>query len=119
MPSPGAILLGALLGLGGGVVGALPLLGTGIADTHTIGGQMVLITVGFGAQFLSGFVAARLARSSHGLNGGLAALLAYLAVAMIALASPDEPSLFTLGSGAVIALVLGTAAGVLAEARSA
>lgn len=118
MLSPGAIALGALLGLGGGVVGALPLLAVGVADTTSVGGQMVLISVGFAAQFLAGWVAAQIATSSGGINGGLAALLAYAIVAIIALASPDQPRLFTLGSGAIIALVLGTAAGVLAEARA-
>lgn len=117
---PGPILLGALIGIGGGVVFSVPLLALGIADTTTVGGQMVLITIGFGAQFGAGAAAAILAGgSSGGLDGGLAALVSFGAVAAISLASADEPSLFALGSGAVIALVLGTAAGVLVESRSA
>lgn len=119
MLSPGSITLGALFGLGGGVFAALPLLALGVADTTTLGGQTVLIVVGFGAQFLAGWVAAHLAGVAHGTNGGLGALLSYTIVAVIALASPEEPSLFTLGSGAVIALVIGTAAGVLTALRSA
>lgn len=79
---------------------------------------MALILVGFASQFLAGWVAARLAATTRPTHGGLAALLAYTIVAVIALASPDEPSLFALASGAVIALVMGTAAGVLVEARS-
>lgn len=100
------------------MIAAIPLLAIGLADTTTVGGQSILIAVGFGAQFLAGWLSARLAGFAHGTNGGLGALLSYGIVAAIALASPDEPSLFAIGSGAVIALVLGTAAGVLAAARA-
>ena len=116
--NPGPIVLGALLGIGGGVALSAPLLALGVADTQTVGGQMILITIGFGAQFGAGAAAAVLAGDSHPLTGGLAALVSFSAVAAISLASSEEPSALALASGAVIALVLGTAAGVLVAARS-
>ena len=64
-------------------------------------------------------MAARVAGRAEGLHGGLAALLLYAVVAVIALAAGEEPSLFTLATGAVVALVLGTSAGILAQARRA
>lgn len=117
MPSPGPIVLGALIGVGAGAIASLPLLALGVADTTTIGGQTVLITLGFAAQFVAGLVAAHLAGSARALTGGLAGLVAHLIVAIVALASPAPPSLVALASGAVVALVLGTSAGVLVEAR--
>jgi hypothetical protein len=116
---PGPILLGALIGIGGGVVASIPLLALGVADTTTVGGQIVLITIGFGAQFLAGAAAAILSGGSGALDGGFAALVSFAAVAAISLASADEPSFLAIVSGSVIALVLGTAGGVLAESRSA
>lgn len=117
MINPGAIATGALTGLGAGVIGAIPLISFGWADTSTIGGQMLLICVGFAAQFGAGWVGARIAGRSEGLHGGLTALALHTIISFIALASRQDPSLFTVASGAVIALTLGTAAGVLVQAR--
>lgn len=117
MPQPGAILVGATLGLGLGVIAAIPLLAIGV-DATTPGGQVVLLTLGFAAQMAAGYVAGRVARHDRPLNGGLAALTLFAAVALIAMAAAEEPSWGTLVVGAILALAGGTAAGVLAEARS-
>ena len=101
------------------MIGAIPLVAIGVADTATLGGQMVLIAVGLAAQFAAGWSAARIARFGNALHGGLAALAMHAAVSLIALASTPDLSLLALGSGSVIALVIGTAAGILAQARSA
>jgi hypothetical protein len=98
------------------VVG-LPLLLTGLANTETFGGQAVLILLGFGAQFLAGWVAARFAGRIHPLHGALAALGAFTAVSAISLAAGADPGVASLGFGAVVAAVLGTAGGVLVQAR--
>ena len=113
--NPGAVALGALLGLGVGIIGAIPLLALGVADTATAGGQMVLIAVGLGAQFLAGWGAAHIAGFGHGLHGGLAALAMHAVVSFIALASTPDLSLLAVGSGSVIALAIGTAAGPSVE----
>lgn len=116
MPNPGAIAVGAIFGLGIGVVAAIPFLAVGW-NTTTLHGQTVLILVGLAAQFVAGYVSARVASADHGLHGGLAALTLYAAVAVISLAAAQDPPLPTLVAGAVIALTMGTAAGVLARAR--
>lgn len=117
MPNPGAIVVGAIFGLGIGVVGAIPFLAVGW-DASTLSGQTALILVGLVAQFVAGYAAARIASADHGLHGGLAALTLYAAVAIISLAAAQEPSTATLLAGAVIALTMGTVAGVLARART-
>lgn len=96
-------------------VGILLLLG--IADTQTAGGQMVLVALGFAAQFLAGYVGARLSGAGRMLNGGLAAITLYAVVGAISIAAGEDPGPATLAFGAAVALLLGTAAGVLAENR--
>lgn len=116
MPSVGAILIGAILGLGLGIVGAIPFLTVGW-DTSTPGGQIVLILVGVVAQFAAGYAAARIGQRDHELHGGLAALLLFSVVAAISLAAARDPSLVTLAAGGLIALMMGTLGGVLAHNR--
>ena len=116
MPNPGAIVVGAIFGLGIGIIAAIPFLAVGW-DTRSLRGQTVLILVGLAAQFVAGYAAARIAATDHALHGGLAALVLYTAVAFISLAAAQDPAIATLASGAAIALVMGTAAGVLARAR--
>lgn len=115
--SPGGIALGAIIGLAAGVVGSVPLLAAGLVDTETLSGQAVLILIGFGAQFLAGFAGARLSPTDPALNGGLAALLLYVVAAGIAIAAGRDPGVPTLAFSAAVALVMGSAGGVLAAAR--
>lgn len=97
-------------------VGVLLLLG--IADTRTAGGQVVLVALGFAAQFLAGHLAARLAGTGRLLNGGLSAITLYAVAGAMSIAAGEVPGPATLAFGAAVALLLGTAAGVLVEGRN-
>lgn len=116
-PNWGSVLVGASAGLAAGMLLAVPLLAVGYADTETLSGQMVLITVVFVGQMVSGYVAARVAGRDHPLNGSLAALSLFAATTAISLAAGSEPGSGTLVFNGVVAAVLGTAGGVLVQAR--
>lgn len=109
------MVVGTVAGIGSTAVPAGVLLLVGIADTSTFWGQSSLILLGFVAQFLAGHVAARVAGRSRPLNGGLAALVLYFVIATASIAAGEDPAIATLVFGAVIALTMGTAAGVLVE----
>ena len=113
----GAILLGAIAGIGGTAIPVGVLLALGVADTETPAGQIVLVALGFAGQFLAGYVAARVAGAGRLLSGGLSALVLYAVVGTISIADGDDPGPATLAFGAAVALLLGTAAGVLAQNR--
>ena len=113
----GAVALGAIAGLGVAMAAGLPLLAAGVADTETFAGQAVLILLGFGAQFLAGWVSARFAGRVHPLHGALAALAAFTVVSALSLATGADPGVGSLAFGAAVALVLGSAGGVLVQAR--
>jgi hypothetical protein len=102
-------------GIGGLALAAGILLLLGVADTKTAGGQAVLILLGFGAQFLAGYVAARVGTRARPLNGGLAALALYFVIAATSIAAGEDPAIAALVFGALIAVTMGTAAGVLVE----
>jgi len=112
----GAIAVGGIAGIGSAVILAIPVLL--VAGTDGFGGQALLILMGFLGQILAGFVGGLLAGRDQVLNGGMAALLAYLVTAAIAVATGQEPPIATLAISGVVALVLGSAGGVLAQARS-
>ncbi|MDX1691153.1 MAG: hypothetical protein R3290_09050 [Acidimicrobiia bacterium] len=117
----GAVAVGAVAGLAAGIVLAIPLLALGVAGTDDFGGQAALILLGFVAQFLAGYVAARIAGFADAQHGSLSALGLFAVVAGISIAAGQDPSIGTLAFSGVVALVLGTAGGVLgrevAEAR--
>jgi hypothetical protein len=102
-------------GIGGLALFAGVLLVLGVADTDTVGGQTVLILLAFTAQFFAGHVAARVATRARPLNGGLAGLTLYFVIGFTSIAAGEEPGVAALAFGAMVALVMGTAAGVLAE----
>lgn len=112
-----SVVIGALAGLAAGVVGAVPLLAFGIADTDTFGGQAVLILIGFTAQFIAGYTAARIAGYQHPLHGSLGSLTLFALVSGFSIVTGNEPPIATLIFGAVVAMVLGTAAGVLSSMK--
>lgn len=112
----GAISVGGIVGIGSAVILAIPVLL--VAGTDGFGGQALLILMGFVGQVVAGFVGGLLTSRDHALHGGMAALLAYLVTASIAVATGQEPPIATLVLSGVVALVLGSAGGVLAEARS-
>ena len=116
MPNLGAVAIGAIAGIGFGIIGALPFLAAGV-DTSSPGGQSVLILIGIGAQFLGGFIAARVAARDDETHGGLAGLTLFGVVGIIALAAGEDPGVVTLGVGAVMALVMGSLGGLLSRSR--
>ena len=99
-----------------GSVVALPLITLGLVETDEIGGQAALILIGFCAQFVAGYTAARLSPATPVASSGLAALVMYTVVATLAIAAGEQPSIFTLVFSAVAATVIGSAAGVLTQA---
>ena len=116
----GAVAVGGLAGLVAGAVLAGILVALGLAGTDTFGGQSVLMTVAFFAQVLAGFVAARFGgrHRSPALHGALAAPGLFGVIAAVSIAAGSEPSVATLAFGAIVAVVLGMAGGVLAAAIS-
>lgn len=70
------------------------------------------------AMFAAGFVAGRLAGPAAMLNGGLAGLLVFAVSVAISIAGGSSPGLGSLLFLGVVAVVLGTAGGVLAAGRS-
>lgn len=112
----GAIAVGGIAGIGAAVILAIPVLV--VAGTDGFGAQALLILVGFVGQIIAGYVGGRFAGVDHPAHGGLAALLSYLVTAGIAIATGQEPAIVTLVFSAIVALVLGSAGGVLAAARA-
>jgi hypothetical protein len=112
----GAIAVGGIAGIGAAVILAIPVIV--VAGTDDFGAQALLILVGFIGQMVAGYVGGRFAGIDQPAHGGLAALLAYLVTAGIAIATGQEPAIATLAFSGVVALILGSAGGVLASARS-
>lgn len=104
-----------MAGVGGLALSAGILLILGLADTDTVRGQAILILLAFGAQFLAGHVGARVATSARPINGGLAGLALYFVIGFTSIAAGEDPGVAALAFGAMVALVMGTAAGVLVE----
>ncbi|MEX0826679.1 MAG: hypothetical protein WD184_08040 [Acidimicrobiia bacterium] len=104
-----------MAGVGGLALSAGVLLVLGTADTDTVGGQTILILLAFGAQFLAGHVAGRVATRARPLNGGLAGLILYFVVGVTSIAAGEDPGVAALAFGALVALLMGTAAAVLVE----
>lgn len=71
--------------------------------------------MGFVAQLLAGLVAGRFAGYAESSHGGLAGLALYAVVAGLSIAAGQDPAIGTLIFSAVVALVLGTAGGVLGK----
>jgi len=112
----GSVAVGGIAGIGAAVVLAIPVLI--VAGSDGFGAQASLILVGFVGQMVAGYFGGRFAGTDHAIHGGLAALLSYLVTAAIAIATGQEPPIATLAFSGLVALVLGSAGGVLAAART-
>lgn len=115
MPNPGAIAVGVLAGLGTGIIGAIPIIA--VTGSGSVGAQTVLILLGLAAQFVAGYVAARIARFDMEAHGGLAGIGLFALVAVIALSTSQPPGIPAVLVGAIIALLMGTLGGFLARSR--
>ena len=118
----GAIAVGGIAGIGAAVVLALPI--RLLAGSEGFSALALLILAGFVGQLVAGYVGGRFAgpaahatEGGPAAHGGLAALLAYLVTAAISIATGQDPPVTTLVFSGVVALVLGSAGGVLAAAR--
>jgi hypothetical protein len=111
----GAVVVGGVAGLAAGILLAIPPLALGLADADEFSGQALLILLGFFAQLVAGFVAGRFAGFGEARHGGFAALGLYAVTAGLSIASGQDPPIGTLVFSAVVAMVLGTAGGVLAK----
>ncbi len=111
----GAVALGGIAGIGAAVLLAIPVLV--ISGSDGFAGQALLILAGFGGQTAAGYIGGRFAGADHPVHGGLAGLLAYLVTAAIAIATGQHPAVATLAFSGLVALLLGSAGGVLAAAH--
>lgn len=109
----GAIVMGAMAGLGLALAVFLILAASGVVSGT--GEQAILVFVQFTALFVAGFVAGRLSRGAPPLDGGMAGLLVYLITVAISVAGGASLGLLTLVFLGVTAAVLGSAGGVLAQ----
>ena len=103
-----------MAGLGCGVLAAIPVFLFGGADVGDFAGQVSLILIGFAGQLLAGYVAARLAGFGDAAHGSFAGLGLFAVIAIMSIAAGQQPGVFTLAFSGAVALVLGSAGGVLA-----
>ncbi len=109
----GAVLVGAMAGLGITSAVALMLYAIGVRD-DAAGGSVLLITSSFLGQLLAGYVAGRFAAPDEAFNGSQAGLALFAVTAALSLATGISLGFGVLVFGAVVAMVLGAAGGVLA-----
>ncbi len=105
-----------------GLAGALLLLLvmgiTGVVDSRD--DAIALIFLQFLGLVIAGYVAGRFAGRDHALHGGYAGIVLFAVATAITLAAdPGSASLLVITFSGVLALVLGTAGGVLAGIRDA
>ncbi|MCB2223639.1 MAG: hypothetical protein KQH83_05630 [Actinobacteria bacterium] len=110
----GAVAVGGASGIGVAVALGIPVLAVFGADGFA--GPALLILAQFVGQSVAGFTAGRFVRADHAVHGGLAAEAAFAVTGGVAIAVGRDPALATLAFSAVVALVLGSAGGVLAAA---
>lgn len=112
----GAVGLGAMTGLGLALALFLLLGATGVLTEDNA--AIPLVFLQFLAQFGAGYLAGRFAGRDGIAHGSLAAIAIYLVGSTLTLAAaPDEVGIPTLILFAIVALVVGSAGGLLADAR--
>lgn len=113
----GGVLIGALAGLG--ITAALGIAafaaGLRVGEGTVVDAAFILIQL-FG-QFAAGVFGGRFGGSPEAWHGALAALLLYSVTAVISLAGGAEAGPFVLGASGLVALVIGSAGGVLGARR--
>lgn len=108
----GAVILSSLAGLAAGF--ALLAVVSGAGDT--VGTLAVLIFAQYLTQFVTGFLSARMALHEPLLHGAIAALLLFFVATMLTLAlDTARPSAWFIAFSAMVAAILGSAGGSLAE----
>jgi hypothetical protein len=115
IPNWGAVLVGGIAGLIGGIVVVGPPFLSGLVDTRTFGGQAFVTLVGFAAQVLAGAVAARVAGGRAALHGGLAGLVLVGVLSSFSYVAGRETSMGALAFVLAVGTILGAAGGVLVD----
>jgi hypothetical protein len=111
----GAVALGAMTGLGLALAVFLALGIIGVINADNADVPVAFLQ--FLAQFGAGYLAGRFAGREGTLHGSLASILLYLIGSTLTLAAaPDQVGLGTLILFAVVAAILGSAGGLLADA---
>ena len=109
----GAVLVGALAGLGVTAVVAVVMFAFGVRpDAHS--GGIAFIFIQFVGLFVAGIVAGRFSHPTEFQAGSLAALGLFLVTSVLTMVTGGEPAVATIVFGAVVAFILGAAGGVLA-----
>ena len=107
-----AVVFGAAAGLGATAVIALVLFVAGLRPSTDAEGAAFIFTQFLG-QLLAGTVAGRLAPPQEIYHGSQAGLMLFGVTTALTLAAGGSPSVATIFFGAVVALVIGAAGGVL------
>ena len=110
----GVIGFGALTGLVASFAAFLILGIAGAVSTDQTGPLLVVV---YASQLLAGFVAGRFAMKDGALHGGLAGLGLFAVAAALAVAGGTDPAIATMFFSLVIASVIGSAGGLLADWR--
>ena len=109
----GSVLIGVLAGLGITAVAALGLFLIGARPEISEGGA-AFVFVQFLGQVAAGYVAGRFASPAEAFHGSQAGLFLYAVTAALTLATGGDPGVATILFSAIVAMVLGSAGGVLA-----
>lgn len=104
-----------MAGLGGGLIVFLVLRVVGVIGSD--GNPIVLIFLQFLSLVIAGYVAGRFTSPNPLLNGGMAGLVLFLIVAAISIAASARLNPFELAFLGLVAAVLGSTGGALAEWR--
>ncbi len=110
-----AVLFGALTGLAASLAVFVVLGVVGVIDTARDSIPLILLI--YGGQFLAGYIGGRYAATNAALHGGLAALGLFFLTSAFSVAAGNDPALATIVVSLVVAAVIGTAGGALAEGR--
>lgn len=113
----GGVLVGAAAGLGIAAAIAIALFTLGIRPGDSTAEDAVFILVQFFGQLAAGFVGGRFGGTAEAYHGALAALAMFGVIALISSAGGSSLGPVLLLTSGVVALVLGSAGGVLGARR--
>jgi len=100
--------------LGIGLVAFIVLGVVGVLDSTA--GRVLLVLVQYIDLFAAGFLAARFSGTNEALNGGVAGLSVFSLAALISMIGGADLGVVLIAFLAVVAVIIGTAGGVLAAA---
>lgn len=107
-------MFGALTGLATSLAAFLILGISGVINSAQSGALFLVV---YTSQLLAGFVTGRFTAQAPAFHGGLAALLLFVVTSSFALAAGADPTFATVVTSVIVAAVIGSAGGALAEWR--